>query len=406
MNQLERTLILLARVLDALEPPQELRARRVQIVVLIELEPVRKRKGCFYVARFGHRDGSVELYDRRPRQASELLVKGRDLPPILRLIGVQSGDRGLEDVGAAPAERQGTLELRTSFSQLLEVPQRSILIAKQDHGAVGKSGLAARVVRQHQRQESVDLGLVRHELGEGSAKPDRLRSQVCSAAVSLVEDQVHDREHGGEAVGEQMRRRHTEGDSGVPDLVLRADEPFGHGLLGDEESAGDLLGAQATERSQRKRNLRIERERGVATREHELEPLIRNRRIVHFVLHGLGHVEQMNLRGEGAIATDAVDGAVASGGHEPSTRIVGRAFSGPTLGGGRERLLRGFLGELEVVEKTDQRSEDAPPLVAEDVLERYRSTTGRTSTAPPMRAAGTRAANSTAASRSLASKKK
>jgi hypothetical protein len=41
----------------------------------------------------------------------------------------------------------------------------------------------------------------------------------------------------------------------------------------------------------------------------------------------------------------------------------------PALGGDREGLLRGFLGEVEVAEEADQRSEDAAPLVAEDAVE-------------------------------------
>ena len=76
----------------------------------------------------------------------------------------------------------------------------------------------------------------------------------------------------------------------------------------------------------------------------------------------------------------------------------------PSLRRERERFLRGFLGEIEVAEEADQCSEDIPPLFAEGALEnRYRSTTGRTSIAPPRRAAGIRAASSIAASRSSAS---
>ena len=117
------------------------------------------------------------------------------------------------------------------------------------------------------------------------------------------------------------------------------------------------------------------------------------------------HVEQAGLRRERAIAADAVDRAVARGGHEPRARVGGRAVARPALGGDRERLLRGILGELEVAEEADQRGEDAAPLVAEGLLEdRYHSAIGRTSIAPPMRAAGIRAASSIAASRSSASK--
>jgi hypothetical protein len=80
---------------------------------------------------------------------------------------------------------------------------------------------------------------------------------------------------------------------------------------------------------------------------------------------------------------------------------------GPTLGGDRERLLRGFLAEIEVAEVTDQAGDDAAPLVSKDLLEqRYLSTSGRTSIAPPIRAAGIRAAISSAASRSSPSKRR
>src|SRR5204863_4466772 len=99
-----------------------------------------------------------------------------------------------------------------------------------------------------------------------------------------------------------------------------------------------------------------------------------------------------------------VDRAVPRRRHEPPNRVVGRPVPGPSLGGDRECLLRGFLGEIEVAEEADQRGEDPSPLVAEDLVEdRYHSTIGRTSTAPPSRAAGTRAARSIAASRSSAS---
>jgi hypothetical protein len=60
---------------------------------------------------------------------------------------------------------------------------------------------------------------------------------------------------------------------------------------------------------------------------------------------------------------------VAGGGHEPGTRVGGRAVSGPAIGGDRERVLGGLLGELEVAEEADQAGEDAAPLVAEDLLE-------------------------------------
>ena len=86
---------------------------------------------------------------------------------------------------------------------------------------------------------------------------------------------------------------------------------------------------------------------------------------------------------------------------------VGHAVARPAFRGDREGLLRGFLGEVEVAEEADQGREHVAPVVAERLLEvRYHSTSGRTSIAPPMLAAGIRAASSIAASRSSASKKR
>ena len=107
----------------------------------------------------------------------------------------------------------------------------------------------------------------------------------------------------------------------------------------------------------------------MAAGEDELEPLVGNRRLVHVVLRGLPHVEQAELRLERAIAADAVDGAVAGRRYEPRARVRGSPFAGPPLGGDRERLLSGLLGEVEVAEEADQAGEDASPLVAEDLVE-------------------------------------
>jgi hypothetical protein len=108
----------------------------------------------------------------------------------------------------------------------------------------------------------------------------------------------------------------------------------------------------------------------VAAGEDELEPLVgEGRLLVHGVLHRLGHLEQAGLRGQRAVAADPVDGAVARRRDQPCGRVGRRAVARPALGGDRERLLRGFLGEVEVAEEADERSEDAAPLLAEGLLE-------------------------------------
>jgi hypothetical protein len=107
----------------------------------------------------------------------------------------------------------------------------------------------------------------------------------------------------------------------------------------------------------------------VAAREEQLEPLVGNRLIVHGVLHCLPDLQQPGLLPESAVAPDAVDRPVARRRDEPGARVVRRPVARPALGGCGERVLRGFLGELEVAEEADQSREDAPPLVAEDLVE-------------------------------------
>jgi hypothetical protein len=53
--------------------------------------------------------------------------------------------------------------------------------------------------------------------------------------------------------------------------------------------------------------------------------------------------------------------------HAPG--LAGVPFVRPAGGGDRESLLGGFLGEVEVAEEADQRGEDTPPLLPEDLLE-------------------------------------
>ena len=265
---------------------------------------------------------------------------------------------------------KGAVEHRPAGRDLGGVPERRVLVGQEHQLAVAKPGLAAGVVEQHQREQAVHLGLVGHELRERPAEPDRLGREVAADGVALVEDQVDHREHGGEPVGQQVIGRHPEGDPGRGDLALRPHEPLGHRRLGHEEGAGDLGRLQAAERPQRQRDLRVDRERRVTAGEDELEPLVgEHRLVVHVVLHAFGHVEQAGLCGQRAIAVNAVDGPVAGHRREPCARVCGDAVARPALGGDRERLLRGLLGDVEVAEEADERSEDAAPLVPEGLVE-------------------------------------
>ena len=107
----------------------------------------------------------------------------------------------------------------------------------------------------------------------------------------------------------------------------------------------------------------------MAAGEDQLQPLVGKGRLLHLVLHCLGHLQQTGLLREHAVAAQAVDRAVAGGDRQPGARVGRRAVPWPALGSGRERVLGGLLGEVEVAEEADQVGEDATPLLAEDLLE-------------------------------------
>ena len=116
----------------------------------------------------------------------------------------------------------------------------------------------------------------------------------------------------------------------------------------------------------------------------------------------LGRLEggqQLGLAPQRAVTPDPVDCAVASRRQEPCTGTIRDAVARPAFERDRNGVLKGVLGEVEVAEGADQARQDTPPLGVEDGFELVQcSTTGRTSIAPPFRAAGIFEANSIASS--------
>ena len=98
----------------------------------------------------------------------------------------------------------------------------------------GPTRAQPRRLKLHQRDEPVDLGLARSELREDAPEPQRLVAQLRARprgalrrGVPLVEHEVDDREHGGEASGELGPARHLEGDARLGERSLRANDALG-----------------------------------------------------------------------------------------------------------------------------------------------------------------------------------
>jgi hypothetical protein len=132
------------------------------------------------------------------------------------------------------------------------IPQAAVLVGQQHQapvrrGAAGPPGLD----QQHEREQAHDLGLVRHELRQLPSEADGLGAEVVAneplpgaRRVALVEYEVHDRQHGAQAVGEVGVAWHPVRDPGVADLGLGPDQALGHRRFGDQERVGDLPGRE------------------------------------------------------------------------------------------------------------------------------------------------------------------
>ena len=96
-------LVRVAGLGGAIEAPQQLGTRRVQVLVVRQLELVDERQRLFGLARLGDRHGAVQRDDRRPGDLLEPGVKRRDLRPIDGVVDLERRDRRLEHVLATAA---------------------------------------------------------------------------------------------------------------------------------------------------------------------------------------------------------------------------------------------------------------------------------------------------------------
>ena len=98
-------------------------------------------------------------------------------------------------------------------------------------------------MQEHHSQQPVPLGLVRKHLAEHPPSQIALSRKVVSAAVTLVEDQVHDDENGAE----QMSWWHSKRDPRCFVLAPGSHKPLRHGALRYQKRAGYLIGGQSAQ---------------------------------------------------------------------------------------------------------------------------------------------------------------
>ncbi len=128
---------------------------------------------------------------------------------------------------------------------------------------------------QHQeRRQPHDLGFAREESQQEPGEPDSLLAKrrargrlPAPGRISLVEDQVDHRRHGGEPFGPLHRSRRLERDTGLGDAALGPGDALLHGGLAHQEGARDLRDRQAGDDAQRQCDLLGRRQVGMAADE-------------------------------------------------------------------------------------------------------------------------------------------
>ena len=375
---------------------QQVGARRMQVRVARERtlvgEPVHHRQadGRTIRERDGH--GVVEADHRRGIELDEGLIQRGDLGPIRRGgIGglvVEGRDGGLQLVRPDPTGRQDRLDERPALGDRGLVPAGPVLVLEQDEVAIGSHPrVPPCVVEEHECQQPGGLRLIGEQRDHGPCQPDRLGTQLAPdqriagrRRVALVVDQVEDLEHAVEALGEQVERRHAIRDAGIVDLALGPDEPLGKRRLRDEEGPRDLRCREPAEGPERERDATVHRQCRMAAGEDQpqsvVHVVVRRPSAATFGLDrgkvrfdgGLAR-ELVRLVPEPPAAAQSIDRPIACGRRDPGARVVGYAAGRPYLERRDERLLDGFLGEIEVAEDANECRDRAAQFLAEQAVD-------------------------------------
>ena len=148
--------------------------------------------------------------------------------------------------------------------------------------------------------------------------------------------------------------------------------------LARQEGAGDLVGRQAADHPQGERRAGVGRQHGVAGGEDEAQQLV-----AEIVVHGrfdrLGRAvdalvqrprDLLVLALAHLVAPEGVDGAALGGGHQPGAGIGRNAGPRPFGEGDDQRVLRQFLGQVDIAHHAGQARDEPGPFNAKGRFDR------------------------------------
>lgn len=379
-----------------------------------------------------HRRGAVDRDDRRGRQGGQDVVERDDLRPVgggdVGGLVVQRGDRGLHAVRARRATGQRHGHESGALGDESAVPACTVLVREQNHRALRPGpGVAARVGQQHQGEQPGHLPLTGQQPVQDPGQPESLVGEVRTLqvrpgtrGVSLGEDRVQHLQYTRQPLRQFVPLGHPERNAGLPDLLLRPHDPLRHRRGGDQEGPRHLGRPEPGQAPQGQRHPVLGRQRRVSAGEVQLQALVG-----HVAAgHGGGrvvrpiriHLQDGQPGGVGLIPPEPVDGLAPRRRQQPGPRLGRHAPDGPVHQRRFDRLAGHVLGQVEVAEAVHEGGEQPPPLLPEHRFDGCvdpragarpvrrghcpKSAIGRTTTDPPPRAPGQRAAQSSATSRS------
>ena len=157
---------------------------------------------------------------------------------------------------------------------------------------------------KHQREKAHRFGFLRKEEKQQAGQPDRLGAEIgpeqagaLGRRVPLVEDQVENHLHGGEALGKRGAGGNLVRNPCLLDLPLGADQALRQRRFGDEERSRDLSGLEPSDSAQRQGDPALDRKRRVAAGEDQAEAVVGKRVAGLGGLVGLCRDELRDLRG-------------------------------------------------------------------------------------------------------------
>ncbi len=177
------------------------------------------------------------------------------------------------------------------------------------------------------------------------------RHIATGGVAALTEQEVDDCEDRVQPSAKLGRIRHVKIQIQLAQPLPRPLDPLLDVDVGGEQRAGDLRGAETTERPQRDGDARFGRHPFVTADEEQAQRLIADLvGEMHFGRHRvlLGLIRQVRqCLGVGLLAPQRVDCEIAGGAVKPACRVFGNAAPRPGLQGLHERGLHDVLDQVE-----------------------------------------------------------